>query len=246
MAEELSNLCAGLRLTEEEKQEVHVLVEEVLLSIEKSKRCLVALVVADNEVNKGAFQATMSKAWKVEGQVLFKELGSNKVLIGFQNVYEKERVLEGRPWSFDRSLVCLFNCEGCLAPKDFEFNIEPFWLQLHDLPFVSMNKTMGEKVGAAAGQVVSIDVDAGDMAWRSYLRVRVSLDITKPLIHGKVLSMGGKRYWIPFKYERLPIFCFQCGAIKHEALSCSRSHLGGKPREEAAMQYGSWLRASSQ
>ncbi|XP_042954587.1 uncharacterized protein LOC122290997 [Carya illinoinensis] len=228
MVEELSNLCEGLRLTEEEKQEVHVPAKEVLLSIEKSKKCLAALIVADKEVNRGLFLATMSKAWKVEGQVSFKELDSNKCLIEFQNVYEKERVLAGRPWSFDRSLMCLFNCEDCLAPKDIDFNIEPFWLQLHDLPFAGMNKTMGEKLGVAVGQVVSVDVAAGDMAWGSYLRVKVLLDITKPLTRGKVMNMGGKCYWIPFKYERLPTFCFQCGAIKHKGLSCSRSPLGGK------------------
>lgn len=61
MVEELSSLYEGLCLTEEEKQELHILTEEVLISLEKSKKCVVALAVADKEVNRGAFCATMSK-----------------------------------------------------------------------------------------------------------------------------------------------------------------------------------------
>lgn len=83
MAEELSNLYEGLRLTEEEKQEVLVPGEEVLLSIEKSKKCLAVLVVADKEVNRGAFQSTISKAWKVDDQVSFKDLDFNRSLVEF-------------------------------------------------------------------------------------------------------------------------------------------------------------------
>ncbi|XP_042954583.1 uncharacterized protein LOC122290994 [Carya illinoinensis] len=239
MADELSSLYEGLCLTEEEKQEISIPSKEVQVSFEKSKKCLAAHVVVEKEVNRGAFQATMIKAWKVEGQTSFKNLGSNRFLIEFQNSKDKERVMVARPWSFDRSLVCLFNCEGCLAPKDIAFNEEPFWLQLHDLHFAGMNKTMGEKLGAAAGTVLSVDVDANGMAWGSFLRVKVLVNILKPLTRGRFITMGEKRFWIPFKYERLPMFCFHCGAIKHLGSSCPASPLRSKPREETVSQYGS-------
>ncbi|KAF5453769.1 hypothetical protein F2P56_023489 [Juglans regia] len=242
MAEELSNLYEELCITEEEKQEVLIPTEEALISIEKSKKCLAAHVVADKEVNRGALRTTMSKVWKVEGQVSFKELGCNKFLVEFQNPLEKNRVLSERPWSFDRYLICLFNCEDCLAPRDIFFNEEPFWVQLHDLPFAGMNRTMGERLGAAAGNVVLVDVDSSGMAWGSFLRVKLILDISKPLTSGRFINLGGKRYWIPFKYERLPLICFHCGAIKHAGLSCP----SGNQREGVAPQYGSWLRANSQ
>ncbi|XP_042952206.1 uncharacterized protein LOC122289287 [Carya illinoinensis] len=173
MAEELTNLNEGLCLTEVKKQEVLIPQEEVLLSEEKSKRCLAVLVITEKEVNKGAFRATMSKAWQVIGRVTFKDLGQNKFLVEFQSALEKTRVLKSRPWTFDRFLVNIQDCESCLTPKDLSFSKENFWIQLHDLPFAGMNKTIGEKLGATMGEVLVVDVDAGGLAWGKYLRVKV-------------------------------------------------------------------------
>lgn len=126
MAEELSSLYEDLYLTKAEKQEILITQEEILLSRGKSKRCVVALVVAEKKVNKGAFRATMGKVWKAVGHVFFKDLGFNEFLVEFQSIPEKTKVLSGHPWSFDRFLVCLHDCIGCLAPKDFSFSMEPF------------------------------------------------------------------------------------------------------------------------
>lgn len=202
------------------------------------------MVVAEKEVNKGAFRAIMSKIWKVEGQVSFKDLGFNKFLIEFQSIPEKTTVLLGWPWSFDRFLICLHDCDGCLAPKDFSFSQEPFWVQLHDLPFTGMNKTIGERLGVAMGDMLAVDVDAGGMAWRSFLRVKVLVDITKPLLRGWVINIGEQRFWIPFKYEWLPLLCFHFGLIKHHGRTCPNSPQKGRLWEGAGSQYGSWLRAS--
>lgn len=67
-------------------------------------------MVAEKETNKGAFKET--KVWKTERSLTFKEVGRNKFLIEFQTTTEKNRVLLGRPWSFDRNLVCLQEFEG--------------------------------------------------------------------------------------------------------------------------------------
>lgn len=41
------------------------------------------------------------------------------------------------------------------------------------------------------------------------MRVRVNLDITKPLHRGKKVNIGAKSpRWIHFSYERLPNFCY--------------------------------------
>lgn len=70
MEEELSNLCEGLRLTKDEEQEVHLSEDDVMISNEKSKKCLVALVVVDKDVNKGAFRATTSRSKDMENRGL--------------------------------------------------------------------------------------------------------------------------------------------------------------------------------
>ncbi|XP_035545088.1 uncharacterized protein LOC118348182 [Juglans regia] len=208
MEEEISLLCKGLKLTEEEQQELHLTEEEFTLAQDISNLYLVALVISDRDVNKGAFKATMTRVWNTEGGITFKDLGS-------------------------------------LAFKDIDFSLEPFWIQLHDLPFAAMNIRMGEKLGSRAGKVITVDVDEKGIAWGGALRVKVMFDLSKSLIRGCVINVGDARSWIPYKYERLPSFCYHCGIILHTQLRCSRQASDGSTQNTSPLQYGPWLRADS-
>lgn len=54
--------------------------------------------------------------------------------------------MQGWPWLFDKVLVCLKECHGLSAPKDMQFDLEPFWIQLHDMRFVGMNTSTGKNL----------------------------------------------------------------------------------------------------
>lgn len=44
--------------------------------------------------------------------------------------------------------------------------------------------------------------------------VRVEINIDKPVKRGlKIMKAGGEHFWVNFKYERAPTFCFLCGVI---------------------------------
>ncbi|KAH7862130.1 hypothetical protein Vadar_000432 [Vaccinium darrowii] len=68
---------------------------------------------------------------------------------------------------------------------------------------------------------------SGLMLSRSFMRIKVLVDTTKPLLRGffyKRPSGGAANsshsVWIRFKYERLSDFCFLCGRLGHEKSSC--------------------------
>ncbi|GAB2214963.1 hypothetical protein Drorol1_Dr00019332 [Drosera rotundifolia] len=63
-----------------------------------------------------------------------------------------------------------------------------------------------------------------------YLRIRVELDVTKPLRRGAVLKFGDKGIedWFPFQYERLPNFCYICGRLEHVERDCVEEGPDGK------------------
>ncbi|XVE52439.1 hypothetical protein DITRI_Ditri02bG0122400 [Diplodiscus trichospermus] len=62
------------------------------------------------------------------------------------------------------------------------------------------------------------------MAWGKYLRVRVLINITKPLKRGqRVVVEGGKKIRTTFKYERLPDFCYVCGMPDHQEQECNEA-----------------------
>lgn len=50
--------------------------------------------------------------------------------------------------------------------------------------------------------------------------------------------------WLPFKYEKLPIFCIHCGVTKHAKKGCSKATHRQHASEEKKPQYRSWLHAT--
>ncbi|XP_042952204.1 uncharacterized protein LOC122289286 [Carya illinoinensis] len=240
MADELASIWSSLKLTEEEQQEL-VLPEETIQSIKiRGSHCIFALNLNGRSVNREAFKSTMAKVWNLEGWITFKEIGFNKFLIEFQLLSDKRKVLQGRPWSFDRHLICMKDFKDDLAPNEISFKTEPFWVQLHNVPFAVMNVEQGVKLGSVIGKVHTVETDDQGCGWGRHLRIRVDVDINKPLPRGKLIKVRGKQCWIYFKYERLPNFCFKCGQLMHMEGKCS-SQTTSKQSQD---QYGQWLRAS--
>lgn len=61
------------------------------------------------------------------------------------------------------------------------------------------------------------------------MRVRICLDVSKPLLRGKRLSLGlNGSYWVKFSYEHLLEFCYM--ACQMEAT------------DAILLPYGQWLR----
>ena len=85
-----------------------------------------------------------------------------------------------------------------------------------------------------------------DGSGNEFLRVRVAMDILKPLPRCRKLWSEGKQVgWVGFRYERLPNFCYWCGKVTNSERDCAlwlRSK-GGLRKED--QQFGEWLRVDS-
>ena len=79
-----------------------------------------------------------------------------------------------------------------------------------------------------------------------FLRVRIVLDITRPLPRCCKLWAERKLVgWVGLKYEQLPNFCYLCGIVGHGDRDCE-VWLRGKGRLRREDQhYGDWLRAEA-
>jgi hypothetical protein len=98
---------------------------------------------------------------------------------------------------------------------------------------------MGEMIGEKVGVWLEADVGEDDLAAGEFLRIKVKIDITKPLMRGMMIQVGeGRSKWCPFGYEYLPEFCYNCGVIGHDDKCCPIPRRKGEER-----QFGSWLRA---
>ncbi|KAI9107142.1 hypothetical protein K1719_021751 [Acacia pycnantha] len=77
--------------------------------------------------------------------------------------------------------------------------------------------------------------------FRNFLRVRVMLDLRKPLVSRFwLLKPDGMNVWISVQYEKLQNFCYNCRKIGHDRRDCNMEKVmeGSNPDE---IQFGAWL-----
>ena len=83
------------------------------------------------------------------------------------------------------------------------------------------------------------------MVGGTFLRVKVEVDVSKPLCKGRKVALNDDtKIWVSFKYEKLPNFCYWCGMVSHVDRECD-VWLSGKGSLGLDQQgYGNWLRVA--
>jgi hypothetical protein len=125
-----------------------------------------------------------------------------------------------------------------------DFEKAAFWVRMYNLPLACMGKEVVLKIGASVGKVEDVDIIDDEVGWGEYLRVKILLDLSKPLARGRQLHLLGKSVWILFKYEKILKFCFSCGVIRHGPKGCTQYVPRRSPSAQGENPYGPWLRVS--
>lgn len=243
MTESIEKLCGQLTLLEGEKTGISITEGDVEEVRAQGGRCLIGRIWSEKLVNKEAFKSVLSRVWQTIRGMIFRELNDNVWLFEFEDEVDMRRVLDGRPWSFDRQILVLNEFDGSIPPSQMKFTHSPFWVQVHDMPLLFMTKGIGEKIGESLGQLVEIDIAGDGVGWGRCLRIRVVLDLTKPLDRGRAITLAGKSHWVIFKYEKLPSMCFDCGRILHEETGCPIPRKTRWSSQGGTKQWGVWIRA---
>ena len=103
-----------------------------------------------------------------------------------------------------------------------------------------MSLDVGKEIGSKLGTFLEVDRRSWQSDQAKFMRVRVELEIDKPLRRGAyIVSSEEERLWLTFKYERLPIVCFIYGKLGHDKKHCPAA----RDWQTACHQYGDWLRA---
>jgi len=153
-----------------------------------------------------------------------------------------KRVLVGGPWSFEQNLLILSKIQPDIPPIAMPLDTAEFWVQLHDLPLGFFSERAAKAIGNFIGEYVCIDEAAFHGWWKSFIRIRVRININTPLVSQmRVRKNGGDWSWINFRYERLPTFCFTCGLIGHSENYCPKPF--DDPNLPSLKLFGPWLRA---
>ena len=141
--------------------------------------------------------------------------------------------------------MSLADFDGTTPPSSLEFEKVAFWVCMFNLPLACISREMGKRIEASIGTVEEVDVDDDGVGWGEYLRVRIILDLSKPLSRGHFLKVKDKSIWISFQYKKIPMFCFKCGIIRHGGKGCQRPRGRWLQENESDIQFGPWLRVPS-
>ncbi|KAL8514223.1 hypothetical protein ACS0TY_013373 [Phlomoides rotata] len=208
--------------------------------------CLIGKVLTSKLFNAFGFLEMMKRAMSPSKGFTAKEIGPNLFSFNFKCHDDLLEIKKREPWHFEKSLVILKEIERGEQPSAMSFTKTNMWVRLYDLPMAARSTKYIQSIASRCGEVVEIDKDSME-GFGCSIRVKVNLDTTQPLKTGlKIVNSDGKPAWIPFKYERLPSFCFLCGVVGHMKRECD---FVAEKRELLNIQddklpFGEWIKAS--
>jgi hypothetical protein len=132
------------------------------------------------------------------------------------------KIMDSGTWNVKGALLVLQPWPQYLTYDEVNLNSCVFWVQVHGLPLQNMTTVNAIKIGKFIGTVLG--VENGELLGiicNHHLRIKVSIDITQPLVPGFLLPRQGRSsIWVKFLYERLADYCSLCGLIGHRKNFC--------------------------
>ncbi|KAK6151616.1 hypothetical protein DH2020_014251 [Rehmannia glutinosa] len=238
----IDELCGRMQLEEEEEGGLLLDNLDDSVQIQDLRWCLVGRFLSDRQVNFSSMKNMLASIWRPVKGVFIKDLGPNLFLFQFFHELDIARVQSNGPWTFDNLMLITKRLHvGEQPSKVLLFHVE-LWVQVYDLPFGFMTEKVGKSIGNYIGNYVEADQHSFSGVWQNYMRIRVAFDVRTPLKRRMKLKKSEEEwFWILFKYERLPTFCFYCGFLGHSDKFCAQLFNSSSVSKERA--YGSWLRA---
>ncbi|XP_070057657.1 uncharacterized protein [Nicotiana tomentosiformis] len=114
-----------------------------------------------------------------------------------------------------------------------------------NIPLHWMSKDVGRKIGHALGGAVDIVIPETGSREGRHMRLKVMMNINKPLLREKLINLGFETKWIELRYENLPYVCYYCGMLGHNDKNCVQKEKDIRAGTIKGDQFGPWLRAEN-
>ena len=247
----------GLQLSEAERKVVKIGKNANFMTVGKLQA--VEKLLSDRPAKAEHLGKTLAGVWCPFSGLECKDLGKNRFLFSFREEKGKKKAVDNGPWFFNKSLLVVEDFAPNKTIDDYQFKMIPIWVRLYGIPMGMMDRETGALIGEQIGEVLDMDLDDNGFAFGQFMRIKVRMDITVPLMRGitfdddedeqnqkdkkMVRGENGKmeeqKKMVSFEYEHLPDFCYNCGIIGHGEKACIT-----RARREGERQYGPWLRAT--
>ncbi|XP_068338984.1 uncharacterized protein At4g02000-like [Pyrus communis] len=96
-----------------------------------------------------------------------------------------------------------------------------FWVQIYNVPPLSMTDAVAESIGGFMGNVRKVDTSVSQDCIGRFLRVKIRFNVREPLMRGTFVHFPDEgKVSVEFKYEALPKYCLICGIMGHVTRVC--------------------------
>ncbi|RYR12055.1 hypothetical protein Ahy_B04g069574 [Arachis hypogaea] len=184
---------------------------------------MVGKILSDKEVSFSTCKAALLGIWGHPQGVAISDVGRNKVLISFKDARKGIQIRNGGPWSIRGNLLNLQIWNGRESVYEVDHRYMELWVQIHGLPLNYITRKTAEIIGKKIETVMKTENPRlNDTLQKTFLRVRVTMNITKPLPTGFWLAtQHHQTIWVDFKYARIQdSYCLNCGILGHTKNEC--------------------------
>ncbi|XP_074327899.1 uncharacterized protein LOC141665815 [Apium graveolens] len=238
----LEEMYAGLVLEEEDEGGIVVANTEIVE--QRQSYVLIGKFLTEKNINFQAMQNIMATLWRPKEGMKVHDIGGLRYSFVFFHKMDVQKVLEGGPWSFEQATLVLHQLVTREDPSAVKLQDVEMWVQVYDIPRGLLSENILRSVDNLVGKFIRMDTNALDGVWKPYARIRVMINVEKPLKRRlKIKREGDSWNWVNFKYERLGTFCFVCGILGHSERDCNI--INENPDKVVDKAYGVWLRAPS-
>lgn len=220
--EDINNQFAGMNVEDEENAEL-IIADGVEDNADKFELCLVGRFLTERNINSRAMKSKLADVWRPARGINIKDIKPDVFLFQFYHADDMAWVRNGGPWSFDGAMLVVDSIPKGGDPLEVPLYELKFWIQIHGLPSGFMSESVGKQLGNFFGSFIEYDPNNNTSIWRESMRLRIKLDVRKPLKRKKKLcKKDGTECVVQCKYERLGDFCFTCGMLTHTERFCRR------------------------
>jgi hypothetical protein len=183
---------------------------------------LVGHIISQKTLSNHLVYVALKKSWPFAIPFSFSTLGPNLFLFKFSKLEHTTRILAQVTWNVNGSLLALQKWSPSATINELTLTKVPFWIQVHGLPLHNMTTKNAIAIGKGLGEFLKVEESGGILStFRSYLRILVEIDSNKPFKPGFDFSrQDGNATWISLKYERLDVYCTDCGLLGHKQQFC--------------------------
>ncbi|CAL1394534.1 unnamed protein product [Linum trigynum] len=184
---------------------------------------LIEKLMSHKDPNITVLTKVMGQAWNTKKAFEMHWVEEKIYTVQFKCFGDTKRVLYGGTSHFDHQPFMIRTIDrDKKKPAELEFQQLEIWVRVKKIARSIRTTTMAEKIGNLMGIFLIFD-EYRSGVWRTSMRLRVKIDVSKPLQRGVLLENKGEKTWHRMTYEKLPVFCYNCGLLGNPQRVCPNS-----------------------